>query len=89
MVTAVNTRKLLQIPPADESQDTMHLVVNTNHGTVSLVIDKVGEVLRPEIDSFEELPETTSQNVRKYVTRVSKLEGKLLLIMDTERLGVD
>ncbi|MBN93366.1 MAG: hypothetical protein CL928_04740 [Deltaproteobacteria bacterium] len=86
IVTAIDTRTLLDLPPTEDQDNAMHLVVNTNQGTLSLIIDRVGEVIEPDLNSFEDLPPNTPRTLCRYVSGVSKLEGQLMLVMETERL---
>lgn len=86
IVTAIDARTLLDLPATEDQHNAMHLVVNTTQGTLSLIIDRVGEVIAPELDSFEDLPPTTPRSLCRYVSSVSKLEGQLMLVMETEQL---
>jgi len=86
IVTAIDTRTLLGLPATEDRATAMHLVVNTSQGTLSLIIDLVGEVIQPDPDSFEDLPSTTPRSLCRYVSGVSKLDGELMLVMETGKL---
>ena len=63
----------------------MNVVVRTDDGVVSLLVDEIGDVLNVDEDSFERPPETLSGTARELITGVYKLKGRLLLILDTVR----
>ena len=63
----------------------MNVVVRTEDGAVSLLVDEIGDVLEASPDDFEAPPETISGITRELVRGVYKLKGQLLLILDTEK----
>ena len=63
----------------------MNVVVRTEDGAVSLLVDEIGDVLEASPDDFEAPPETISGITRELVRGVYKLKGRLLLILDTEK----
>jgi purine-binding chemotaxis protein CheW len=63
----------------------MTVVVRTEEGAVSLLVDEIGDVLEIDDDSFEKPPETLKGAARELIDRVSKLNGRLLLALDVKR----
>ena len=63
----------------------MNVVVQTPHGSVSLLVDQIGDVIEVEENSFEAPPETLAGPVRAFVRGVFKLEDRLLVMLDVER----
>jgi purine-binding chemotaxis protein CheW len=63
----------------------MNLVVRTDDGVVSLLVDEIGEVVEVDEDSFERPPPTLDGVARELVRGVYKREGSLLLVLDTAR----
>lgn len=84
IVTTIDLRTRLGLPAAD-AQRSVHVVVRTPDGPVSLLVDRIGDVLEPAESAFEPAPETVSAVVHELVDRVCKLEDGLLLVLDTER----
>ena len=85
IVTSLNLRERLRLAgqPADEL--SVSVVVRTlDGGAVSLVVDRVGDVVEPDPGSLESPPETLDPRVRALVDRVCKLDGELMLMLDTE-----
>jgi purine-binding chemotaxis protein CheW len=58
-------------------------VLRTEDGAVSLLVDKIGDVIEVEQSSFEAAPETMLGSVRAMVLGVHKLDGRLLHLLDT------
>jgi purine-binding chemotaxis protein CheW len=52
---------------------------------VSLLVDRIGDVLEADDDSFEPSPPTVRPGVRGLILGAYKLSDRLLLILDTAR----
>ena len=90
IVTALDLRTLLVLPPRPADQLPMNVVVRTGEGAVSLLVDEIGDVFEVSEDCFEDPPDTVSGVTRELVLGVFKLEGSLLLILDTfKAVGMD
>src|SRR5512144_966241 len=85
IVTTIDLRARLGLPPRAHDGDAVNVVVRTPDGVVSLLVDEIGDVLEPVDDSFEPAPDTVADNVRELVTTVAKLPDRLMLVLDTER----
>ena len=86
IVTAVDLRKLLELPPRESNVDLMNIVVSTNMGAYSLLVDRVGDVLELANDCSEPPPENIDGIARDLVRRAYKLDGQLLLTMSLSTL---
>src|SRR5262249_26109126 len=86
IVTAIDLRERLGLPPLGADHDPMNVVVRTDDGAVSLLVDEIGDVLETDADEFEPVPETVTAFARELIRGVFKLPGRLLLILETERL---
>lgn len=86
IVTAIDMRRRLKLNdrPADETP--MNVVVRTEDGEVSLLVDEIGDVLEMNDNSFERAPETIGATTRELLRGVYKLQDKLLLVLDSERV---
>ena len=96
IVTAIDLRRRLELndrlsgdtpnPGADDAEvHPMNLVVRTDDGVVSLLVDEIGEVVEVAEDSFERPPPTLAGVARELVRGVYKREDSLLLVLDTAR----
>lgn len=85
IVTALDLRRRLDLPDAPPGHLPVNVVVRTDDGAVSLLVDEIGDVLRVPAAAFERPPETLRGAARELIHGAYKLDGRLLLILDTER----
>jgi purine-binding chemotaxis protein CheW len=87
IVTAIDLRRRLELGDRAAASESlpMNLVVRTDDGVVSLLVDEIGEVVEVEEDTFERPPPTLEGVARELVRGVYKREGSLLLVLDTSR----
>jgi purine-binding chemotaxis protein CheW len=85
IVTAIDLRQRLQLAPRAAGELPMNVVVRSDDGALSLLVDEIGDVLEVADDSFERPPETIRGVARELIRGVYKLRGTLLLVLDTER----
>jgi purine-binding chemotaxis protein CheW len=85
IITAIDLRRRLEMPPRAQNQLPMNVVVRTDDGAVSLLVDEIGDVVEIQDDTYERLPETLTGVARELIRGVYKLKERLLLILDTER----
>jgi len=85
IVTAVNLRRRLALSERTDGALPMNVILRSDDGPVSLLVDEIGEVLSVEADLAEPPPETLRGAERELVKHVYKLNGRLLLILDAEK----
>lgn len=85
IVTALDLRRRLELHPRPADQLPMNVVVRTDDGAVSLLVDEIGDVVEVSEEGFERPPETIEGVARELIRGVYKLKDRLLLILDTER----
>lgn len=85
VVTAIDLRRRLLMNDRGEDQLPMNVVVRTDDGPVSLLVDEIGDVIDVDDNAFEPPPETLEGVARELVSGVYKLEGRLLLVLDVEK----
>jgi purine-binding chemotaxis protein CheW len=85
VITAVDLRHRLGLPPRAPDKLPMNVVVRTDDGAVSLLVDRIGEVVHASSDDFEMPPETLAGPGRELIRGAYKLENKLLLALDVRR----
>lgn len=85
IVTAIDMRARLLLPARGGDELPTNVVVRTDEGAVSLLVDEIGDVVEVEASSFEPLPETLDATAREVIGGVYKLQDQLLLVLDTER----
>lgn len=85
IVTAIDMRRRLRLPPRGGDQTPMNMVVRTEDGAVSLLVDEIGDVLDVDEATYERPPENLEPAAREIIRGVYKLADRLLLILDAER----
>ncbi|KAA6464821.1 chemotaxis protein CheW [Acidobacteria bacterium AB60] len=82
IVTAVDLRRRMGLPKNEEGGLPMNVVICTSEGAVSLLVDRIGEVVETEPETFESLPDSVRGEVRQTTTGVYKLEHGLLHVLN-------
>jgi purine-binding chemotaxis protein CheW len=83
IVTAIDLRRRLELPPRPADAQVMNVVVRSEDGAVSLLVDDIGDVVEVEEDTFEPPPETLRGRVRDIIIGVHKLNNRLMHVLDT------
>ncbi|MBI1309840.1 chemotaxis protein CheW [bacterium] len=86
IVTALDLRQRLGLEAATNGRPAMNVVVRHRDSAVSLLVDRIGDVLDTDPDAFEPPPETLRGVPRELIRGACKLDGRLLLILDTKRV---
>lgn len=86
IVTAINVRRRLGLPPLEKGKPCMSVVVEHRNELYSLIIDSVGDVLSLDGAQFEKNPNTLDPAWREISTGIFQLEQDLLIIVDVSKL---
>lgn len=85
VIPVIALRRRLGLEPMDSDKNTRIVVVDVHGQTVGFIVDAVSEVLRISSDTVEPTPRI-GQVEREYIAGVGKLDSRLLLMLDLERL---
>jgi len=85
IVIALDLRRRLELIRRTAGDPT-NVVVRTAAGAVSLLVDKISDVVEVDESSFEPPPATASSQTREVLLGIYKLEGPLLHLLDTEKV---
>jgi purine-binding chemotaxis protein CheW len=85
IVTAIDLRRRLELHDRPADQLPVNVVVHTDDGAVSLLVDEIGDVLEVPETAFERPPETLQGPARELIRGAYKLEDRLLLILEIEQ----
>jgi purine-binding chemotaxis protein CheW len=85
IVTAIDLRRRLKLPDRPAEKLPMNVVVRTDEGAVSLLVDEIGDVREVQEGSFERSPETLQGEARNLIRGAYKLDDRLLLVLDTHQ----
>lgn len=85
IVSAIDMRRRLNMRGRKPDQESMNLVIHTDEGAVSLLVDEIGDVVEVDGTTFEAPPENLTSNAKKLVSGIYKMRERLLLVIDTDR----
>jgi purine-binding chemotaxis protein CheW len=85
IVTAIDMRRRLGLAPVEDGAQPMNVVIRNGETAFSLIVDEIGDVVDVDPELFEAPPETLTGTARELILGAYKLEGRLLLVLDTER----
>jgi purine-binding chemotaxis protein CheW len=86
IVTAIDVRTRLGLPPRDGNSVNMSVVVDYGGEFYSLIVDQVGEVMGLAAKDYEKTPATIDERWREISDGVYRLKDSLLIVLDVKRL---
>jgi purine-binding chemotaxis protein CheW len=86
IVTAIDLRQRLELNERTTEMQPMNVVVQTDDGATSLLVDQIGEVWEVQEETFERPPDTVQGAARDLIRGTYKLKDRLLLILDIDRV---
>ena len=84
IVTALDARRLLHLPARKDRAKPMNIVIRREGGSVSLLVDDIGDVVEVSPDLFEPPPANMPKEQTQLMEGVFKLDGRLLLVLNTD-----
>ncbi len=89
VIPVIDLRTRMGMPRAEFNKDTRIIIVEISERTVGFIVDAVNEVLRIPANITEPPPHMVTGINSEYITGVGKLEDRLLLLLDLEKVLVD
>jgi purine-binding chemotaxis protein CheW len=86
IVTAIDLRRRLRLPPAPPGKPRMSVVAEQGGELYALLVDQVSEVLNLDGSTFERNPPTLEKTWAEFSTGIFRLDGRLLVVLDVARL---
>ncbi len=86
IVPVIDLRKKFGIDRRELDNETRIIVVELTDKVVGFLVDKVKEVIRVEKSIIEPPPELTTSISTNYITGVAKLQDRLLILLDLDRV---
>ena len=86
IVTAIDLRRRLRLPPAPPGRPRMSVVAEQGGELYALLVDQVSEVLSLSAAAFERNPATLEKSWSEFSTGIFRLDGRLLVVLDVSRL---
>jgi purine-binding chemotaxis protein CheW len=89
VIPIIDLRKRFGFPPKESDRNTRIIVVELSDMVVGFAVDSVSEVLRIPKNITEPPPPIVAGIGSEYITAVAKLENRLLILLDIERILKD
>ena len=86
IVTAIDLRTRLKLPPLEEGKNGMSVVVDHGGELYSIMVDAVGEVLALDAATAERNPATLDPVWRDVSGGIYRLDKTLLIVLDVARV---
>ena len=86
IVSAIDLRRRLEMPERAKDILPINVVVKTDQRVASLLVDEIGDVVNVSLDQFEKAPETLKGVSRELIDGAFKLEKKLLLALNVDKI---
>jgi purine-binding chemotaxis protein CheW len=84
IVTAIDLRRCLDLSDRPSDQRPVNLILRTADGGVSLLVDRMGDVLDVAEEDFELPPRTLNARSSELIRGAYKLDGRLLLVLNID-----
>jgi purine-binding chemotaxis protein CheW len=85
VIAAVDLRVQLGLARQAMHGPVMNVILRGNGEPVSLLVDRIGEVVDLDDESFEPPPDTLSGPTRELVVGTFKMDGRLMLALDVDQ----
>jgi purine-binding chemotaxis protein CheW len=85
VIAAVDLRVQLGLTRQAMQGPVMNVILRGDGEPVSLLVDRIGEVVDLDDEAFEGPPDTLSGPTRELVTGTFKMDGRLMLALDVNQ----
>ncbi len=89
VIPVVNFRKKFGMEDKEDNKETRIIVSNIDGRILGFIVDSVSEVLRLPISAIEPAPTIITSNDSEYINGVGKLEDRLLILINLDKLLSD
>lgn len=88
VIPVISLRKRFGLDEKERDSQTRIMVVDVGT-TIGIIVDSVSEVLRLSSDTVEPPPAMAGNGHSEYIDGIGKLEDRLLILLDIDRLLVN
>ncbi len=89
IIIALDLRRALCLPPLHADALPMNVVLQSEDGAVSLLVDEIGDVLEVRQADYADVPENMPEEQKANLAGVYQLEQGLMLVLNTDRILED
>ncbi|MBB1315700.1 MULTISPECIES: chemotaxis protein CheW [Aliivibrio] len=86
VVTVIDTRSRFGLMQGEISDNTRIIVIESEHQVIGILVDSVAEVVYLRSSEIDTTPSVGTEDSSKFIQGVSNREGKLLILVDLNKL---
>ncbi len=86
VIPVIDLRARFDLPEAEATDESRIMVLNVGTKTIGIVVDAVSEVLRVSNKDIAPPPPTVAGLGREYLTGLVKLDDRLLIMLDIDKI---
>lgn len=87
IATAIGMRELFGLSGEVVADAAASVVCKVNGGLISLLVDRIGDVIEVSEDNYEETPDLVEEDIKKIMSGVYKTDGEILSVIDIHSLS--
>ncbi len=89
VVTVIDTRSRFGLIEGEVTDNTRIIVIESEHQVIGILVDSVAEVVYLRSSEIDTTPSVGTDESSKFIQGVSNREGKLLILVDLNKLLTD
>lgn len=89
VVTVIDTRARFGLEPAETSDNTRIVIIESDEQVVGILVDSVAEVVYLRTSEIDSAPNVGTEESAKFIQGVSNRDGELLILVDLNKLLSD
>lgn len=89
VVTVIDTRTRFGLEPAEVTDNTRIVIIESEEQVVGILVDSVAEVVYLRTSEIDSAPHVGTEESAKFIQGVSNRDGELLILVDLNKLLSD
>lgn len=86
VIPIINLRTKFELPKKENDDETRIIVVNLKDKSLGIIVDEVAEVVTVNDEQIDKTAAISNQISDEYVYGVAKLENRLIILLDLEKI---
>lgn len=87
IVLAIDLRLRLGLQERSGDESPISIVVNTDEGVMSFLVDELFDIMNLDKAQFEATPDTLSDSEKRFVSGCFKLDDRLLIMLEADQIA--
>lgn len=89
VIPIINLKKRFNLEDKGVTEDTRIVIINLNEKQIGFIVDEASQTIRLNDKDIDPAPDIVAGVDRKYITGVGKLDNRLLILIDLEKVLSD